>query len=332
MANHTNFSRRLFLKATAAGLATPAIGTMAQAMALPELSIFGPPAGPSITLAHAVASGKLAEVSAAPSFTAWRSPDELRAGLTSGSIQISVVPVQAAANLYNRGFPIRLTNVMTNGLLYVISEDAAIKGIADLKGRHIAVPFRGDTPEILLAQLLEHHNLAAETDLKITYTGTPTEAMQMMMAGRVDAALTSEPAATAAILKGKKMAGKTIHRVIDLQEAWGEMTGAAPVLPQAGLAVTQSFLDSSAQALPAIQAALDLSVAEVQSDPMSVAKNATDALGLPAPVLAKSVPSSNLVVRASHEARADIERMLSAMSGAEMKKIGGKLPDDAFYI
>jgi len=324
-------SRRTTLSLLSAAAALPVLPRMAQAADIETLALYGPPAGPSITLAHAVATDAFAAIADAASFTAWRTPDELRAGLTSGEIALSVVPIQAAANLYNRGFPIRLANAMTNGLLYILAEEAGIATIPDLAGRHIAVPFRGDTPEIIFGQLLAHHGLDAETVLQVTYAGTPTEAMQLMLAGRVDAALTSEPSTTAAILRGRQ-AEKTLRRAIDLQHAWGEMTGAAPVLPQAGLAVTQGFLDDHGAVLPDLLAALEAATVDVLADPAAAAANATEALGMPAPLLAASVPHANLVARPASEARADIERMLTAMAGADMARIGGRLPDDAFYL
>ncbi|ABV92239.1 putative sulfonate/nitrate transport system substrate-binding protein [Dinoroseobacter shibae DFL 12 = DSM 16493] len=326
----TFLSRRstLALLGTAAGaLALP---RSAAAQPIPRLALYGPPAGPSITLAHAVKTGMLSDIAEETLFTPWRSPDELRAGLTSGEILVSVVPIQAAANFYNRGFPIRLENAMTNGLLYIIAEETGIATIPDLAGRHIAVPFRGDTPEIIFSQLLDHHGMRAE-DLKITYAGTPTEAMQLMLAGQVDAALTAEPSTTAAVLRGRE-AGKQIRRAINLQAVWGEMTGAAPVLPQAGLALTPTFLDTYGDAVPALLAALEQATADVLANPEAAAAHATEALGLPAPLLAASIPNSNLVARPANEARADIERLLAAMAGPDLARIGGAMPDDAFYL
>jgi len=324
-------SRRTTLSLLGTAMALPLLAGRARAAPIDALALHGPPAGPSITLAHAVATGRLTAIAETASFSAWRTPDELRAGLTSGEIALSVVPIQAAANLYNRGFPIRLANAMTDGLLYVLAADSGIAAIPDLAGRHVAVPFRGDTPAILFARLLAHHGLDPARDLRITHAGAPTEAMQLMLAGRVDAALTSEPSTTAAILRGRQ-ADMTLVRAIDLQAAWGAMTGAAPVLPQAGLAVTQGFLDDHGAVLPGLLAALGAATAEVLADPDTAAAHATAALGLPAPLLAASVPHANLVARPAAQARADIERMLTAMGGPDMARIGGRLPDDAFYL
>lgn len=323
--------RRTLLAALGALGATPLLPATLAAQRSENLAFFGPPAGPSITLAHAVATDAFSDIVSTASFSAWRNPDEFRAGLTSGTMELVVVPIQAAANLYNRGFPLKLVNVMTDGLLSVITGAPEINSIASLKGRKIAVPFRGDTPEIILVQLLVHAGLDPETDIEQVYTGTPIEAMQMLLTGRVDAALVVEPAASGAIMRGK-MVGKTILRGIDIQAAWGEMTGKRPVLPQAGLIATNRFLEKHGDLMAPIQAALQITVADVLAHPKRAAKNAGAALGLPAPVLAASIPFSKLVLRPAKEARADIEAMLSAMVGVDMEKIGGKLPDDNFYL
>ena len=331
MSKSTSITRRTALSGLAAVGALPALPIAARATTIDRLALYGPPAGPSVTLAHAVASGRFSEIAQESTFAAWRNPDELRAGLTSGQILLSVVPIQAAANLNARGFPIRLANVMTNGLLYIIGSDTGIAGIADLAGHGLAVPFRGDTPEIILGQLLAFHGLSREDDLSITYAASPVEAMQLLLSGRVDAALTAEPAATAGILRGKQ-AGKDVRRLINIQDEWGAMTGAGSALPQAGLALTERFLEDHREVVPGILSALEAATADVLANPAVAAANAAEALGLPAPLLAASIPNCNLVARPATEARADIERMLTAMAGEDLERIGGKLPDESFYL
>lgn len=330
----TVVDRRGILAGIGGALALPLLGGFSrQALAAPlaELALFGPPAGPSITLAHAAASGALADVASNVSFKVWRNPDEMRAGLTSGTMQAVVLPVQAAAGLYNRGFKLKLLNVMTKGLLYVISTDAGITSVAGLKGKRLAVPFRNDTPDIVLARLLVHHGLTAGTDLSVETVGSPVEAIQLLLAGRVDAVLAPEPAISAAIIRAKG-AGKEVFRSIDIQKAWAEVSGGEPVLPQAGLALTDAFADANAGIADALHAALEKAAASVNADPAKAANDAAAALEMPPPVIAASVPTSNLVALRASTVRKEIEAMLTTMSDADPALIGGKLPDDGFYL
>lgn len=327
-------ARRSVLSAMGGALALPILaGGAGRAFAAPlaELTLYGPPAGPSITLAHAAASGALSAIADKAAFKAWRNPDEMRAGITSGTMQAVVLPVQAAANLYNRGLGVRLLNVMTKGLLYIIAADPGISDISDLKGKKLAVPFRNDTPDLVMARLLTHHKLAAGTDVDVQTVGSPIEAIQMLLADRVEAVLAPEPAISAAIMRGM-LSGRKITRVIDVQKAWGEISGGEPVLPQAGLALTDAFIDANPDLVDALQAALETASDAVNADPARAAVDAAPALDLPAPVIAASVATSNLVALRASAARASIESMLTTLSDADPKLIGGKLPDDGFYL
>jgi NitT/TauT family transport system substrate-binding protein len=329
----TPISRRSTLLGMGGALALPLVGfSSRQALAapLPELALFGPPAGPSITLAHAAASGALSGLAEKVGFTVWRNPDEMRAGLTSGTMQTVVMPVQAAASLYNRGFKLKLLNVMTRGLLYVISTDTSVTDLPGLKGKRLAVPFRNDTPDLVLARLLAHYKLTAGTDITIETVGSPVEAIQMLLADRVDAVLAPEPAISATIIRAKG-AGKTVARVIDIQKLWGEISGDA-VLPQAGLAVTDAFSQAHPEAVDALQAALEKAALSVNENPEKAAADATEALEMPPPVLAASVATSNLVAERASSLRKEIEAMLTTLSDADPALIGGKLPDSDFYL
>lgn len=327
---HNMFTRRAALLSGMAALAAPALAR-ASAMPLASLDIHGPPAGPSIVLAYGAAAGMFGSVAQTVNFNVWRNPDELRAGLSSGQMDVVAMPVQAAANLYNRGFALKLVNVMTQGLLYVVSADAGVTSLGTLAGKHVAVPFRGDTPDIILERLLAAEGIDPAADLRLSHVGTPVEAVQMLMTGRADCALLPEPAISAAILMGKAR-GVTLTRAVDMQEAWGALTGGAASIPQAGLAVTGRFLDEHAALLPALEAAVAAMAEAVLADPAAAGAQAGAALNLPAPVIAASIPHSRLGAWPAREMREPVERMLSLMANVDPQKIGGRLPDDGFYL
>ena len=332
--DRTILSRRAALAAagaTAALFALPASVRRAAAAKLPSLTLYGPPAGPSIALAHGVAAGAFSGIAETAEFKVWRNPDEMRAGLTSGTMQALVLPVQVAANLYNRGLGVRLLNIMTTGLLYVVSADPSLTSFPALKGRSLAVPFRNDMPDLVLNRLLAHHGMTPGTDIVLESAGSPIEAIQLLLAGRVDAVLTAEPAASAAILRGAA-SGKAVRRVIDVQRAWAQATGGSAVLPQAGMALTVPFMEANPGIADALQEIAEKATESVNANPPRAAADAAAALEMPAAVLVASLPTSNLVARRAAEERAAIEAMLTTLSEADPAIIGGRLPDDGFYI
>lgn len=294
------------------------------------LTLWGPPAGPSITLAFAVAEGLVDFMGEAVEIRVWRSPDELRAGLVSGAMDLTIAPLNTVANLYNRGQDLRLLNVMTKGLLHVVSADHRINRIRDLRGRSLAVPYRRDAPELVLRRLLSLNGLNPEADLDIRTTGSPVEAAQLMLTGRVDAAFIPEPAASGAVAAGRVL-GRRVARVIDVQAEWRAATGGLG-LPQAGLAVTGRYLAGGADALARLNRALADAAAKVRADPARAARAAAGPLGMPAPVLEEAVRFSNLTAVAAQEARPDVEGYFSALNQLDPTILGGRLPDAGFYL
>jgi len=334
-AEPTGITRRTLMKGGAslggAFAVSALVPSPAFAAPLDKLEIWGPPAGPSITVLHAIATGKLDGVARKPTLRVWRQVDEVRAGLTSKSFDVGITPVPVAANLYNKGLGVRLVNVMTNGILYVMSADPDLTSLEKLRGRKLATLFPNELPSLILERLFRLAGVDGKKDLEQVPSATPLEAMQLLVLGRVDAAIIPEPAASAAIVKGN-LAGKVIHRVIDLQAEWGRLTGKPTIVPQAGLVVTDSFRKANGPALQALQDALAKAAADVAAHPARAANNAAGPLQMPWPVIEKSIPYCNLVATPAREARPAVESVLEAMAEVNPGYIGGTLPDADFYL
>lgn len=294
-------------------------------------TLWGPPAGPSIILAYAEKLGMLREASPSAGVAVWRSPDALRAGLTSKTISLSIMPLNTAANLYNRGQDIRLINIMTRGLLYVVSGEDVRNDISALAGLRLAAPYRKDAPEIVLRQVLSHHRIDPSKDLDLQITGTPFEAAQLLLTGRVDAAFIPEPAASAAI-SAAGLLGRTLRRTIDIQEAWKAVAGPAATLPQAGLAVSGGFAAANAEVLGRLKPILQAAVAETLRKPADAAEAAAKVFSLPKAVLAASIPYSNLTAIPAAQARAEVDRYLSSLHALDPEILGGRPPDAGFFL
>lgn len=107
-----------------------------------QLVLAGPPAAVSFPLLHMMESGALAEVADEVSFRLWSNPDQLRALALDGKADFMAMPTNVAANLYNRGVDLQLTNVSVWGVLWIVSRNPDLNTLADFRGEEIAVPFR----------------------------------------------------------------------------------------------------------------------------------------------------------------------------------------------
>lgn len=329
--------RRSLLAALLALAGAPKVhATAAQyASKLPRLLLAGPFASVSNPLIRMAESGALADVAEKVEFVSWRDPDQLRLMALEGKADVLAMPVNVAANLYNRGAKLRLLNVSTWGLLWVVSRDPSVKRLADLRGREIAMPFRGDMPDILFGLVAEREGIDLRKDLRLRYVASPIDAMQLLVARRVENALLAEPAVSMALRKTGSfplsLIAPELHRAVDLQSEWGHAFGRDPRIPQAGIAVMSSVMgrpEVVARVADAYAQSLDWCNANAQECGRMVARH-IDAL-LPEAV-ADAVASSRLRAVPAPDARAELTFLFDLLLKKNPALLGGRLPPDDFY-
>lgn len=327
----THLTRRAALAGLAGAgclAAAPRLG--AATPALDALTISAMPATPSVVVAHLVESGALSAHVAKTVMKVWRTPDQMRAGVLSGEMKVFGTPSYSCANLHNRGVPVRQLNILTWGLLYVVSRDPAITRVEDLAGKAVLQSFRNDAPDLIFRLVLKRKGMDPDKDIKTQYVGTPTEAVQLFLAGKTDIAVLAEPSATAAMLRGLQ-SGMAVHRAIDLTAVYGEVTGRAPRLAQAGLGVSEDLVQKHPELVKALHDACVHSARWVMNNPASAGKLGADYLDLQPAIVERSLPHFRLGVASGAEARAEMEDYFRDLMELSPDIVGGKLPDDRFY-
>lgn len=325
-----DFSRRALLAGLGAAGCLGALPRHGHAAALDSLTINAMPATPSVVIAHLVENNALSAHVGKTMMKVWRTPDQMRAGVLSGDMTVFGTPSYSCANLFNRGVPVRQLNILTWGLLYVMSRDPAVTKVEDLAGRHVLQSFRNDAPDLIFRFILKRKGMDPDKDVKLQYVGTPTEAAQLFLAGKTDIAVLAEPSASAAILRGMQ-AGITVHRAIDLTAAYGQVTGRAPRLAQAGMGVSEDLLQKQPELVKAIHQACVASARWVTNNPASAGKLGADYLDLQPAIVEQSLPHFRLGVASGVEARADMEAYFNDLMELSPDIVGGKLPDSRFY-
>lgn len=331
-------TRRAFLRncgsvgaAVAGGSLFPGIAFAKENKKRKQLTMYGPPVGPSVMLAHAAETGAISGLVETLNFETYRNPDVLRTNFVAGRWELAGTPSYVAANLHNKGLNVRLMNMMTWGLLYVISADENVKSIDDLQGQDIVMPFKADMPDLVFQHIAAQKGMVVGKDYRLNYVSSPFEGLQLLLSGRVKHAVLPEPAATAALLKGLKSATK-MTRVIDLQSAWGDVTGGPARIPQAGMMVSDSLLDDMPDLPDRLNTALTLSTQWVQNNPTSAGRLGETYMALKAPVIERSIPFCNFGLDKAKDVQAEIESFYSILAETNPAIIGGKLPENDFYL
>lgn len=265
-------------------------------------------------------------------YETWKSPDVLRSLLANGKTSIAATPSYAGANLYNKGAKVRLAGVTVWGLLHLIGPEGAPADWSALKGKTVAVPFKGDMPDLVFQFLLKKNGLDPQKDLNIAYFAQGSEVAGQLVTGKADYVVLPEHVATVAINKATK-AGRKVKPVFDLQTEWAKATGQKSArIPQAGVVVYGDLPEKHPQAIGAALKGLDDAIKEVnKADQKTVATIAT-ATKVPAPIVTKVIDRLNLEYIPAKTAKPELERFYKELSTLNPDIIGGKLPDDKFYL
>ena len=307
----------------------------AQAERLPKLVLSGPPAAVSTPLIHMIETGALKDVADSVEFHLWKDPDQLRVLALGGKADFIAMPSNVAANLYNRGVGLKLLNISTWGVLWMVSRDKEAKTLADFKGKEIAMPFRADMPDIVFGLLAEKQGLDVKKDFKLRYVGSPLDAMQLLISRRVDHALLAEPSVSMALRKTKSFPVSVIapdlYRSVDLQQEWGRLFKHEARIPQAGIAVLGKALqDEAVQAK--VMAAYEQSLLWCQKNALKCGEMVAKRIDLLSP---EAVADSLAVSQTQHvtalKAKTELEFFFTQLHAKNPALVGGKLPDEKFY-
>ena len=327
--------QRLIRRLALASLVWLGIVSAAQAERLPKMVLSGPPAAVSTPLIHMIETGALKDVADSVEFHLWKDPDQLRVLALGGKADFIAMPSNVAANLYNRGVGLKLLNISTWGVLWMVSRDKEAKTLADFKGKEIAMPFRADMPDIVFGLLAEKQGLDVKKDFKLRYVGSPLDAMQLLISRRVDHALLAEPSVSMALRKTKSFPVSVIapdlYRSVDLQQEWGRLFKHEARIPQAGMTVLGKALqDEAVQAK--VMAAYEQSLLWCQKNALKCGEMVAKRIDLLSP---EAVADAMAVSQTQHvtalKAKTELEFFFTQLHAKNPALVGGKLPDEKFY-
>ena len=249
-------------------------------------------------------------------------PLQVQAALMQGEVDFAVLPTVMAANLYNKGVPVRMLACPVWGTLYIMSSDAAVHRLADLAGGEVAVFGRGATADVLLQSLVERAGVPCRVDYRFT---TNAEVAQALRAGQVRAAVVSEPLASLLAEEGN------VHLVqpLDLGGA-GEETSAEGFV-QAAFVVRAEWAEAHPQLVAPVCEVYRASCDQVNACPERTARLMV-ARGLASTEEAarRSLPLCRVRYVDASAIGTELRRYLQLMLDANAASIGGRLPGEDF--
>lgn len=261
-------------------------------------------------------------------FTMAGKADELVGNIANGSLDIALVPANVASVLYNKTQgQIKVIDINTLGVLYVVASDDSISSMADLKGKTVYMTGKGTTPEFSMNYLLAENGLGSE-DVTMEFKSEAAEVASILKEDPSAIGVLPQPFATAACMQNPEL--KT---VMDLTEQWDLLNKEGNSRMVTGVTIVRTeFLEEHEAAVEQFLKDHAESAEYTSAEPEKAAQLTAD-IGIveKAAMAQKAMPLCNIVCITGEEMKQALSGYLEVLSGQDAKSIGGTLPGDDFY-
>lgn len=259
------------------------------------------------------------------SFTMETKADVLVASIASGDLDIALIPANLASVLYNKtGGGIKVIDINTLGVLYMVSADETIRSMEDLAGKTVYTTGAGSTPEYVLKSLLDGASLL--DSVNVEFLSESTEVAARLAEDPSSVGMLPQPFVVAALAQNDKL-----KIVLDMTSEWNRLNDDSTLVT--GVTVVRSdFLASHPEEAAAFVRAHAESVAFVNSDTETAAGYTVEA-GIvdKAIVAAKAIPYCNIVCIRGKEMKTALSGYLNVLYEQDPSSVGGTVPADDFY-
>lgn len=254
--------------------------------------------------------------------------DELLSFMVKGELDIALVPANVAGILYNKtDGGISVIDINTLGVLYMVSGDASVQGVADLAGRTVYLTGRGTTPDYVLRYILAENGIS-EQDCTLEYRSEATEVAALLAENPDAVGLLPQPFVTSACIQNEALAV-----VLDMNEEWNRVQPENGSSMVTGVTVVRNeflkeheeivltFLEEHAESAQAIKEDIAAGAAYAVKQQI-VAKEA---------IAQKAIPECNITCITGEEMRQALEGYLTVLYEQAPESVGGAMPGEAFY-
>ena len=257
-------------------------------------------------------------------FTIAAAADEVTGSVISGDIDVALLPANVGAVLYNKTEgKVSVVDINTKGVLYGVTGDDSVSGLADVAGKTVYTTGKGATPEYTLNYLLDYLGIADQ--VTVEFKDEATEVVSAISQDATAVGILPEPFVTASLVKNE-----SLSRAFSMDDEWESATGQSLVT---GITIVRNeFLEEHPEAVAQFVEEQAESVEAVQDDPETYGEVVADKGILDsAAVAAKAIPNCNLACITGTEMQEILSSYYDILKDADASSIGGELPKDNYY-
>lgn len=254
--------------------------------------------------------------------------DALLAAMTKGDLDIALIPANAASIWYNKlDGAVKVIDINTLGVLYMVSTDESINNMQALKGKTIVLTGKGTTPDYTLQYLLKANGMSTE-DVTLEYKSEAAEVVSALAQGTADIGLLPQPFVTAACAQNNNL-----KVVMDMTEEWNRVQGEGGGQLVTGVTVVRTdFLREHEKEVKTFLKEHKESAAYANEHVKETAE-LVEKQGIieKAAIAEKAIPKCNITYVDGVEMKKGISGYLKVLYDLDPAMVGGNMPDDEFY-
>lgn len=249
--------------------------------------------------------------------------DELVAMISKGQIDLAILPLNLAANIYNKTGEIQVLASNNLGVLYIISSED-INNFNDLEGKKILSTGKGTTPDIIFTYLAKANGLSQE-DYDLEFYSEASEVASKLISGQETTALLPEPMASNVLEKSEQF-----QRVLDFNKEWRSFNLESDIVTSV-LIGNKDFLSNNKDLIKPILKAYESSINSTSENPEKIAKFSSMYGIIEEDVALKAMDNLNMFYTDGNDMILLISSYLEIINQENPDFIGGRVPDSGFY-
>ncbi len=254
--------------------------------------------------------------------------DELVAAVSSGDVDIALVPANVASVLYNKTEgKISVLDINTLGVLYVVESKDTIQSVSDLKGKTLYLTGKGTTPDYALQYVLSQNGLTTD-DVTLEYKSEAAEVAAVLANDENAIGLLPQPFVTVACNQNEKL-----HIALDLTEEWDKAQGEDGSQLVTGVTIVRNdFLENNEEVVKTFLEESKTSVEFTNSHQDEAAELIVQQGIVEKAAIAKqAIPYCNITYIDGEAMKTALGGSVSVLYEQDAQSVGGQLPGDDFY-
>ena len=255
------------------------------------------------------------------------SPDEVVPKVVNGEVDLAFLPSNLASVLYNKTEGnVKALSISTLGVLYILENGDSIHSIEDLSGKTIYGSGKNGTPEYALNYILQSNGIDANVEWKSEHA----EALQAMLSEENAIALLPQPFVSVAESKSEN-----VRIALDLTEEWEKLQKDEEnpsALVMGVVVANKDFLEKYPDSVDEFLEDYNESSKWVNENIDDAAKVIGENDIVEENIAKKAIAYSNIVSISGDEMKEKLSGFLKVLFDQDPKSVGGKLPEEDFYI